>query len=118
MKLAGKLTFKIDGKIYWAIGNFTYGLGSQKRSPIVTHNGIAGFSSENTEPFIEGTIVKRDVMLGNLAEIEDATILLELPDGGTFTLYNSFAIFDKGVEADTEKAEIKIRFVGKRSSES
>lgn len=118
MKLAGKLTLKIDGRIYWAIGSFTYGLGTQKRAPIVTHNGIAGYSSENTEPFIEGTIIKRDVLLGDLGAIEDATILLELPDDKTFTLYNAFGVFDKGAEADTEKAEIKVRFVGFRASES
>ena len=115
--LGGVICLKVNGKLYFATGDFKYGGGEIKRTEKLAHQGVLVFTGETTAAFIEGVIVKKDIGLKDIADIQDATITLDLPDGKTFTLYQAFSTNEKGIEASTEKGEISVKFVGCKHAE-
>ena len=115
--LGGKISLKVDGKLYYCEGEFKYGGGDDKRNAIVGSNGVIGFSTEATVPFIEGVIFKKNISLTDISSIEDSTVTLELADGKVFVLYNAWTVNDKGVEASTKDGKISVRFEGMKKIE-
>ena len=115
-RLAGKISFKIDGEIQFAKGAFDYNLGRDKKEMIVGHDTVHGHKSIPQVPFIEGKITDRgDLDLVALMDSEDVTITLDLANGKIISLRGAVYAADGGV--NTEEAEVEVRFEGLSAEE-
>jgi hypothetical protein len=115
--LGGHLTLKVNGKLYNCEGEFKYGGGEYKRNAVLGTNGVVGYSTEATTPYIEGNIFKKNISQKDITAIEDATVTLELADGTIFSLYNAWTVNDKGGEASSKDGKIAVRFEGMKKIE-
>lgn len=113
---AGKLFIKVNGTQYRAKGDYTYNLGVDKKTMIAGVDGVHGFKTETTVPFIEGVVTDGDDLdVKALASIVDATVTLELANGKVIALRN--AVFAGDAEVTTGEGEIKVRFEGVSAEE-
>lgn len=113
----GRLTLKVNGRAYPAAGEFKYGGGDDKRTALIGTNGVEGFTTEATVPFIEGEIFKGDAFFDDISKIENATVTLELADGKVFSLYEAWTVNEKGGEAGSKEGKIQVRFEGMKKME-
>ncbi|MFN3883272.1 MAG: phage tail tube protein [Rhodocyclaceae bacterium] len=113
---AGRIYLKVDGVRYDAKGNFSYSLGTPKRSAIVGADKVHGFSEEPQVPYIEGEITdSRDLDLRKLTEVVDATVTLELGNGKVISLRDAwYAAEGKG---ESKEGNIAVRFEGMDAEE-
>src|SRR5947209_5055852 len=87
----GIVSFKIDGILYSAKGNFTYNLGQNKRETMIGSDGIHGYKETPQAPFIEGEITdSADLNLKTLVNLSDSTITLETGVGKVIALRNAW----------------------------
>lgn len=116
-RVAGTITFRINGIAYPAKGNFTRNLGRPKRTAIVgSDNAVHGFKEEGQAPFIEGEITDIGALdLNLLVTGEGLTITLELANGKVFTLFSAWFAGDGDVES--EEGKIKVKFEGESAEE-
>jgi len=113
---AGTIFLKTDGVQHDVKGSFTYNLGSPKRTAILGHDGVHGYSELPQTPFIEGEITDRaDLDLAALEKLDNATVTLELANGKVIVLREAWFASEGDVE--TEAANIKVRFEGKSAEE-
>lgn len=113
---AGILYLKLNGQMLDAKGNFTYNPGVAKREAIIGADVIHGFKETPQVPFIEGEITDRGSLdLKALFSTDDATVTIELAHGKTFVLRNAWFAGDGN--AQTEEANVQIRFEGKSGEE-
>lgn len=109
MRKAGICFFKVDGVQYSAKGNFSYGLGTEKRESIVGADSVHGYKATPQPAFIEGEITDAsDLDLKQFAEIQDATVTLELANGKVVVLKNAYQVGDGA--GNTEEGNIPFRF--------
>ena len=89
-----------------------------KREPILNADGtVAGYSEAPQVPRIEGVITdQRDLVLSDFINIENATVTLDLANGKTVDLRNSWYAGDGDVT--TEMGEIQVLFHGLSSEET
>jgi predicted heme/steroid binding protein len=105
----GKISFTIDGEIYDAKGEFSYGLGTGKKTAIVGADRTHGFKEEPQVAFIEGKITDRTTLdLAKLAKITGATVTLELANHKAITLREAWYAGDAVGHSD--EGEIDVRF--------
>lgn len=117
-RVAGIISFKINGEQKNAKGSFKYGYGKEKRTAIVGSDKIHGFSSAVDVPHIEGEITDDgDLSIDALAALVDDTITLDLGNGKIFALYNAWSCNPDGIEGNTEESNIPVRFEGKRAKD-
>ena len=109
MLLAGELTLKVNGVVYWAKGNFTYNLGYPKREPIFGANGeVQGYKNVPQEPMIEGEITDHGTLkLKSLLTIENATATLDLANGKSVVYRQAWYSGDGS--GSTDEANINFR---------
>lgn len=109
----GIIELKIDGEIFDAKGNFTYGLGKPERTGVVGADGIHGYKEMPVVPFIEGEITDKDVLnLDRLSQVVDSVITLTLANGKIIVLRDAWMTNQDGLSASTEEGAIKVRFEG------
>lgn len=115
-KKAGTIYFNVDGTRQSAKGNFTYNLGGEQRSPIIGADEVHGYSSQPRVAFIEGMITdSSDTDVATLLALDDVTVTLELANGKTVILHESW--YAGSGDVTTEQAEINVRFEGPRAEE-
>ena len=109
---AGILYLKVNGLQYDAKGEFTYNIGSPKRTGIAGADGKNhGFKTETTIPYIEGKLTdKAGLSLLDVTTIQDATATLELANGKVFILKDAYYAADGNVSS--EEGEIDLRLEG------
>jgi len=113
-RLAGTVYFKVNSIQYPAKGNFKYNLGKPKREAVIGADGVHGFTEKEQVPFIEGEITDNsDFDLEKLVMIDNATVTLELANGKVIVL--SEAWYANEGDAETEEANIPVRFEGKKA---
>ncbi len=114
---AGRMYLKIDGVQHSAKGSFTYNLGGEKREAIVGADGVHGYKSSPIVPFIEGEITDNAGLdLAALTRLDGATVTLELANGKVIVLSDAWYAADG--DAQTEDANIQVRFEGLRAEET
>jgi len=112
----GVLFLKKDGEIFDAKGNFTYNLGAPKRDGIVGPDRVHGYKEVPQIPFIEGEITDSStVNLSAFLNTTDSTLTLELANGKTFVLRNSWYAGEGNVQ--TEEGNVQVRFEGLSAEE-
>lgn len=112
----GTIYFKIDGVQYDAIGNFSYGLGTEKRESLVGSDGYHGYKGMPQASFIEGEIRDRsDFDLKKFAELKDVTVTLELGNGKVI-VQRLAAQVGEGA-GNSEDGNIPFRFEGPPAEE-
>lgn len=115
-KLAGIILFKVDGVQYRAKGNFEYNLGKPKRDALIGADEIHGFKETVQVPYIQGEITdSADLNLEALVTLSDSTVTLQLGNGKVILLRNAW--FAGEGTANTEEANIGVRFEGKSGEE-
>lgn len=113
---AGKLFFKVNGAQYRAKGEFTYNLGADKLTMIAGADGVHGAKSETVVPFIEGKITDGDDLdVKLLAQVQDATVTLELANGKVIALRG--AVYAADANVTTGEGEVPVRFEGIKAEE-
>ena len=109
---AGLFDLKINGQVYYAKGNFTYGLGGVKREAMMASNGqVIGFKEVAQAPYIEGEI-SDDIGLNlkTFFNIEGATVSLELCNGKVIVLREAWYAGESKVEVN--EGNIPVKFEG------
>lgn len=115
-RVAGKISFKIDGEIQFAKGAFDYNLGRDIKKMIVGHDTVHGNNALPQVPFIEGKITDRgDLDVPKLMDSEGVTITLDLANGKVISLRDAVYASEGGI--NTEEGEIEIRFEGMSAEE-
>lgn len=112
----GRLYLKVDGALQEAKGEFTYGIGNDKRTSIIGSSSVHGYTLEVQAPFIEGAITDSSTLsLSTLTSIDEATITLELQNGKTIVLRDAWYAGEGSVK--TNEGEIAVRFEAKQGEE-
>ena len=115
-RVGGIMSFKIDGEMYFAKGDFTYNLGKPKREGVVGSDRVHGYKETPQIPFIEGEITDRGEMsLETLLGIKDATITLELGNDKVIVLREGWYASEGTV--NTGEGNIQARFEGMSAEE-
>jgi len=110
-RVGGLISFKVDGDVYFAKGNFTYNLGRPKKQGVVGADRVHGYKETPQVPYVEGEITDRQEMsLEALQAIDEATVTLELANGKVIVLRQAWYASD-GV-GNTEEGNIECRFEG------
>jgi predicted heme/steroid binding protein len=113
---AGTIFFTVNGTLYDAKGNYEYNLGQPKREAIVGADRVHGYKEMPQVPYIAGEITDNsDLDLQAFLNLTDATVTLELANGKVFALRDAFYAGDG--TANTEDANIQVRFEGERAEE-
>lgn len=108
-RVGGIISFKIDGEVYNAKGNFTYNLGRPMRVAVVGADRVHGYAETPQVAFIEGEITDRGTLkVSELVGITSATVELGLANGKSFVL--SDAWYASEGTANTEEGNIAVRF--------
>lgn len=106
---AGTIQVSINGEIQDAKGEFSYGLGTPKRTAIVGQDRVHGYKEEPQVAFIEGTITDRSTLdLDALGNLTGATVTVDLANGKTISL--SPAWYAGDAMGKTSEGEINVRF--------
>ena len=116
-KIAGTISFLINGVVYNAAGDFTYDLGAPKREMLIGPDRVHGYKETPKVPYIEGDI--RDAKgldVKTLTLLDNAEVTLELANGKIVTL--SGAVFCGDGTVTTADAVIKARFEGVSAKET
>ena len=75
-------------------------------------NGVAGFKVTPVAPYISGELIDTDgLSVRELAQIENATITLDLSNKKQIVLNNAWSTNDNGLEIDTD-GKITVKFEG------
>jgi hypothetical protein len=110
-RIAGTLFFKIDGTQYPAKGKFTYSTLTTEKTGVVGVDGPHGYKEVPVLPFIKGTITDMGKLsLSQLQNIKKSVITLELANGKTVTLRDSW--LEGKAEANADEAEVEVEFRG------
>ena len=112
----GILQFQIDGEVYRAKGNFTYGTGGEQRESVMGADTMHGVKVTRVPGFIEGEVTdSAELSLFDLKHVKDATITLTLESGKVFVLPEATQVGD--ANANTEEGNISVRFEGPKGDE-
>ncbi|MCO7576170.1 MULTISPECIES: phage tail tube protein [Pseudomonas chlororaphis group] len=115
-RVGGIISFKVDGDMYFAKGDFTYNLGKPKREGVVGSDRVHGYKETPQIPFIEGEITDRNEMsLETLLGIKDATITLELANDKVIVLREGWYASEGTV--NTGEGNVPARFEGMSAEE-
>lgn len=115
-RIAGTLSFQINGTVYNVVGNFTYNIGNAKREMLIGPDRVHGYKEMPQVPFVEGDIRDAsDLEIKILTALENATLTLSLANGKTFLLTE--ALFTGDGNVSTEDAIIKCKFEGSKGEE-
>ena len=113
---AGIISFKKDGELLDAKGNFTYNDGQPKRDAIVGPDRVHGYKELPQVPFIEGEITDSSSLdVAAFKNTTNSTITLELANGKVFILREAWYAGEGNVQ--TEDANIAVRFEGMGAEE-
>lgn len=113
---SGIISFKKNGELLDAKGNFTYNLGQPKRDAIVGADRVHGYKEMPQVPYIEGEITDRAGLdLESFLNLTNETMTLELANGKVITLREAWYAGDGNVQ--TEEANITVRFEGMSAEE-
>lgn len=117
-RVAGIISFKIDGEVYNAKGAFTLNFGFETRDAIVGTDRVHGFKATVVVPSITGAITDDgSVDVTKLANITDSTITVNQGNGKIFVLRNAWSTNPDGISVNTEESEIAVSFQGKSAEE-
>jgi hypothetical protein len=116
MRVGGIISFKTNGVVHLAKGEFTYNIGAPKRSAVVGSDGVHGFTEEPQVPFIEGKITDRpDFDYKAFVMGTGVLATLELANGKTFFLRDAWYAAEG--TANTKEGEIDVRYEGMSAEE-
>ena len=112
----GVAYFKVDGVQQAAKGSFAYNLGRDKQEGFKGSDGSAGIKVIPQLAFIEGEITdSSDLDLGQFVNLKDTTVTLELANGKTIVLHDSWYAGEG--TGNTEEGNIACRFESERGEE-
>ena len=107
--VGGLLSFKVSGKVYSAVGNFTYNAGYPIRAAVVGATKVDGYSETQQAAFIEGEIRDGEgIDTELLVQMKDETATLELANGKTFVLANAW--YEGEGTGNSEQGNFPVRF--------
>jgi hypothetical protein len=115
-RIAGKISFSVNGVRQNAKGSFSYNLGRDVRESVMGSDGFHGFMEKPQPAFIEGEISDRAGLdLAALVDTTDATVTLELGNGKVIALRDAF--FAGEGTGNSEEGNIAVRFEGASAEE-
>lgn len=113
---AGTISFTANGVRYDAVGNFTYGLGTEEREVLKGPDRVHGYKAMPGTPFIEGEIRDAaDLDLKAFFNLTDATVTLQLANGKSVVLREAWYAGEG--TGQTEEANVVARFEGLSAAE-
>lgn len=110
-RVGGTMYLQVNGEVMDAVGEFSYNLGTRKRTGVTGTSGPQGYIEEQQIPFIEGKIRDRSTLkVKNLTELDDVTVTVRIAAGKTVMLREGWFAGDGNVNAAT--GEVEVRFEG------
>ena len=111
--IGGMLYLEVNGARIDAKGEFTYGLGLPKRTPIIGADNVHGWSTEVQVPYIEGALtVTGTTDEKAICTLEGATATLQLQNGKVFVLTQACYAGEGNIK--TKESEMAMRLEGIR----
>lgn len=108
---SGTINIQVNGKVYDAVGEFSYNLGQPKREALVGPDRVHGYKELPQQPMIEGEIRDAsDLDVASFLNLTDATITIELANGKTIMLRQAWYAGDGNIA--TEEANVEFKFEG------
>ena len=90
MKIAGKATIRVDGKVIAAENKATLNPGGVNREP-ESHGGKTFYSEDDVPPLLEAKVlITKDTDVIEMGGIIGATVLFEADTGQKFMLRDAF----------------------------
>ncbi len=115
--LTGRAFIKVEGEQLSTMNGAKLTFGNIESTPVVTDQGVAGFTEKPTVPQIEATIPhSKAVSLTTLAAIKDQSITFETDSGKTYILSNARTQNNLELTAN-ENGDLPITFVGMKCEE-
>ncbi len=115
-RVAGLITFKVDGVSQNAKGEFDYNLGAPKRTAVMGSDGFHGYKEEPQAAFIAGKISDRAGLdLAAFVAGKEKTVTLELANGKMIALRDAYYAGEG--TGNTGEGEIEVRFEGASAKE-
>lgn len=111
-KVAGTAYFRINGASYSTTGDWNIEIQDEVREPIVAADGSVHFSASAAESKISGSLITTPTLIPSLvADIEDATIQVELQNGRVALLQDAF--FSGKNSVGSKSGEMSVEFTGR-----
>ena len=112
-RLGGTLSFKRNGVLLNAKGDFTYNLGSAKRETLMGSNSKPqGFAEKGQAPFLEGALtLTADFDVKDFLNADGDTWTLDLANGSVFVLRDGWYTGEGTMT--TAEGELGVRIEGK-----
>jgi hypothetical protein len=117
-RIAGTAYISVDGKSYALVAQCSYRVNSSTRESLMGQDGYHGVKEMPAPGRIAGTF--RDlagVLVKNIADATDVTVVLELINGKTIVGRNMTRVGEP-VEVNTEEATYEVAFEGPDVKES
>ena len=110
-RVGGIIFLNINGEGVRAVGDFEWNTGEDVRTTVTGASGIDGYSETPQPAFIAGQIrVTSEINPGEIRQLKDATVTLELPTGAQVILRDAW--FAGEGSARTEEGVMDVRFEG------
>ena len=113
----GIASFYVDGSYYEVGATIEVKLGGEVRTPVISSNGVAGFTSKIMAPEI--TMEALDgpaVSISALKAVNGQTVQVTLNNGKQYMLYSAFQIDDPNINIAEGKAA-GVKFSGASCTE-
>lgn len=91
-QVTGRATISVDGLRLQTKAGATFQPGGVKRTPVISDQGVAGYTEETLSPQLECTVIhKAGVSISYLNGIKDASIVFETDTGSRFQLQQAWS---------------------------
>lgn len=110
-RLAGTITFTVDGQNYRIVGTATYSATRVERATLKGQSGVHGYSEMPKEGFISAKFRDSgDLKVADFNAMTDVTVVLELANDKTVVGSNMWTVESQDV--NTETSEFDVRWEG------
>lgn len=115
-RIAGTIFVRVDGKMLWARGGWKVNYAKLTREGVVGQDRVHGYTEKPAIPSVEGEVTDRgELSLEKLAQIENATVTVELVNGKTYVLSEAWLVSELSIE--TEDGKFSVKFEGMEITE-
>lgn len=107
-RIAGTCYIKVDGEQLEVSGGVEAPLNENKREPVVSATGVAGYKETVITPYVKVTaILVAGFPRAKLASAEDMTVTAEMANGSVYTLSGAWLANEAAHKADDGTVELE-----------
>lgn len=110
-RIAGTIYVRVDGEQMYCRGGWKVNFAKKVREGVAGQDVVHGYLEKPAIPSIEGEVTDRaNLSLAKLADVENATVTIELANGKIYVLSEAWLVSELSVE--TEDGKLSVKFEG------